>query len=156
ADEIAASVGGRPMLLILDNVEQLTAHLTFLSGLILRCPRLTILATSRVMLHLSGEHVVTLDPLPTTSPALDQLAPAAALFVDRARRVKPALDLTDETSRAIDEICRSVDGLPLAIELAAARTRFLSPTAMRDRLTERLSMLIGGPRDAPERHRTIR
>ncbi len=155
-DELAASIGARPLLLILDNVEQLTAHLTFLSDLIRRCPGLTILATSRVMLHLSGEHVFSLDPLATTSPGHDQLAPASALFVDRARLVKPDLALTDENIRAIDDICRRVDGLPLAIELAAARTRFLSPTAMRDRLGERLSMLIGGPRDAPERHRTIR
>ncbi len=155
-DELADSIGTRPMLLILDNVEQLTAHLTFLSDLIRRCPGLTILATSRVMLHLSGEHVFSLDPLATTSPGHDQLAPASALFVDRARLVKPDLALTDENIRAIDDICRRVDGLPLAIELAAARTRFLSPTAMRERLTERLSMLIGGPRDVPERHRTIR
>jgi predicted ATPase/DNA-binding CsgD family transcriptional regulator len=155
-DELASGIGDRAMLLVLDNVEQVSDHLTFLANLIARCPRLTILVTSRVMLHLSGEHVFTLDPLPTASPGLDQLAPATALFVDRARLVKPDLQLTDENIRAIDDICRRVDGLPLAIELAAARTRFLSPTAMRDRLGERLPMLVGGPRDAPERHRTIR
>lgn len=154
--EIAQAIGDAPMLLILDNVEQVAADLTFLSDLIQHCPHLTILVTSRVMLRLSVEHVFTLEPLPTHSAGHDQLAPATALFVDRARLVHPNLDLTDDNIRAIDAICQKVDGLPLAIELAAARTRFLSPVAMRDRLTERLAMLIGGPRDVPERHRTLR
>jgi predicted ATPase/DNA-binding CsgD family transcriptional regulator len=155
-DAIVTRIGTAPLLLILDNVEQVAAGLTFLSKLIARCPKLTILVTSRVMLRLSAEHVFTVDPLPTRSAGYDELAPATALFVDRARLVHPDLELTDENIRAIDAICHKVDGLPLAIELAAARTRFLSPTAMRDRLTERLAMLVGGPRDVPERHRTLR
>lgn len=155
-EEIVAAIGDSPMLLILDNAEQLAEQLTFLADLINRCPRLTVLVTSRVMLRLSAEHVVTLDPLPTASPGHGQLAPATALFVDRARLVRPDLELTDENVFAIDMICQRVDGLPLAIELAAARIRFLSPVALCERLTERLAMLVGGPRDAPERHRTLR
>lgn len=155
-EEIFATIGDDPMLLILDNAEQIADQLTFLADLINRCPRLTVLVTSRVMLRLSAEHVVTLDPLPTASPGHGQLAPATALFVDRARLVRPDLELTDENILAIDKICQQVDGLPLAIELAAARTRFLSPVALHERLTERLAMLVGGPRDAPERHRTLR
>lgn len=155
-DKIADTIGLRPMLLILDNAEQIAEHLTFLSDLIGACPNLTVLVTSRVMLRLSAEHVFPVDPLPTSSRGIHRLAPATALFVERAQAVHPDLSLTSENLQAIDDICRKVDGLPLAIELAAARTRFLSPVAMRDRLTERLSMLVGGPRDAPERHRTLR
>lgn len=155
-DQIATRIDTSPMLLILDNVEQIAADLTFLSKLIVRCPHLTILVTSRVTLRLSAEHVFAVEPLPTTSTGYNELAPATALFVDRARLVHPDLELTDENIRAIDAICHKVDGLPLAIELAAARTRFFSPTAMCARLTERLALLVGGPRDVPERHRTLR
>jgi predicted ATPase/DNA-binding CsgD family transcriptional regulator len=154
--EVAEVIGDRPMLLVLDNTEQITESLTFLSDLIGVCPNLTVLVTSRVMLRLSSEHIFSVEPLPTTSAGPGNLAPATALFVERAQTVHPELPLTSENIRAIDDICRKVDGLPLAIELAAARTRFLSPVAMRDRLGERLAMLVGGPRDAPERHRTLR
>lgn len=156
ADEIAATIGTREMLLVLDNVEQVAGHLTDLAELLATCPNLTILATSRVVLRLSGEHIFALDPLPVASSGQDALAPASALFVERARAVQPDLELTPETIAAIDEICRMVDGLPLAIELAAARTRFLAPPELRDRLTGPLEVLKGGPRDAPERHQTLR
>lgn len=155
-DQIVDVIGLRPMLLVLDNAEQVAEHLTFLSRLIAACPRLKILVTSRVMLRLSAEQVFPVVPLPTTSEGLDALAPATALFIERAHAVRPDLELTPESVGAIDDICRRVDGLPLAIELAAARTRFLPPTTLRDRLSERLHLLVGGPRDAPERHRTLR
>lgn len=152
---IPDAIGNRHMLLVLDNVEQLADHLSLIPGLLSACPNLTILATSRVMLRLSAEHVFPIDPLPTTSK--DQThAPATALFIERAIAVRPDLDLSPPTIDAIDTICQRLDGLPLAIELAAARTRFLPPVSLRDRLSDRLQSLVGGPRDAPERHRTLR
>ncbi|HWV24760.1 MAG TPA: LuxR C-terminal-related transcriptional regulator [Thermomicrobiales bacterium] len=156
-DQITAAIAasGR-MILILDNVEQVAEHLTVLVPLLTACPDLVILATSRVVLRLSGEHVFPLDPLPLRSTGPGELAAATVLFVDRAQAVRPDLELTPETIAAIDDICRMVDGLPLAIELAAARTRFLAPPDLRDRLTGPLDVLKGGPRDAPERHSTLR
>jgi predicted ATPase/DNA-binding CsgD family transcriptional regulator len=152
---IADAIGNRRMLLILDNVEQLADQLSLIPGLLAACPNLTILATSRVMLRLSAEHIFPIDPLPTISR--DQApAPATALFIERAIAVRPDLDLSPPTIAAIDTICQRLDGLPLAIELAAARTRFLPPMLLRDRLSDRLQALVGGPRDAPERHRTLR
>ncbi len=150
----AFALGTRPMLLVLDNVEQVAADLAFLSDLLAQSPYLRILATSRGILRLSGEHVFRVEPLPTTGRG-DAFAPATELFIERARAVRPDLDLSPINIAAIDDICCQIDGLPLAIELAAARTRFLSPAAMRDRLGKRLSHLVGGPRDAPERHRTL-
>lgn len=153
-DLIAPSLGTRPVLLVLDNVEQVAADLAFLSDLLAHAPHLRILATSRGLLRLSGEHVFTVEPLPTTSRG-GAPAPATELFIERARAVRPDLDLTIDRLKAIDDICCQIDGLPLAIELAAARIRFLSPTALRDRLGKRLGHLVGGPRDAPERHQTM-
>jgi non-specific serine/threonine protein kinase len=153
---IAAAIGDRRMLLILDNAEQVAEHLTPLATLLASCRNLTILVTSRVMLRLSAEVVSPIDPLPTTSDSASTIAPATMLFIERARAVRPDLPLTPPDIAAIDEICRDLDGLPLAIELAAARARFLSPTALRARLSERLQVLTGGPRDAPERHQTLR
>ena len=153
---LIATIGDRRMLLILDNAEHVAEHLTPLSSLLSHCRNLTVLVTSRVMLRLSAEIVLPVEPLATDSAGPDALAPASALFVERARAVRHDLSLSLENLQAIDEICRQLDGLPLAIELAAARTRFLSPTVLRDRLSERLPMLVGGPRDAPERHQTLR
>ena len=155
-ERLANAIGDRAMLLILDNAEHVAEHLTVLSSLPARCQRLTILVTSQVMLRLSAELIFPIEPLGTASAGHDELAPATALFVERARAVRPDLELTPENIQAIDDICQQVDGLPLAIELAAARTRFLSPVALRDRLSERLPVLVGGPRDAPERHQTLR
>ncbi len=153
---IADAIRDRAVLLILDNAEQIVDHLTILSTLLGTCRNLTILVTSRVMLRLSAEHVFPVDPLPITTRAPGQFAPAAGLFVERAQAVRPDLPLEPADIRTIDDICRQIDGLPLAIELAAARTRFLSPAALRDRLSEWLPTLVGGPRDAPERHQTLR
>lgn len=153
---IIDTIADRRALLILDNAEQIAEDLAILPTLIGACPNLTILVTSRVMLRLSAEHVFQVEPLPTASTDEQLWAPATSLFVERAQAVRPDLALTPGNIRAIDDICRQVDGLPLAIELAAARTRFLSPVILKERLSARLHLLIGGPRDAPERHRTLR
>lgn len=153
---IADTIGDHRMLLILDNAEQVAEHMTVISTLLQACPNLTVLVTSRVMLRLSAEHVFPVEPLPTAVSSRNDLAPATSLFIERARAVHPDLPLEPDDIEAIDNICRALDGLPLAIELAAARTRFLSPIALQDRLAERLPILVGGPRDAPERHQTLR
>ena len=153
---IVDAIDDRRILLILDNAEHVASDLTFLSELLGRCPNLKILVTSRVMLRLSAELVLPIEPLGTTSAGSDELAPATSLFIERARAVRPDLSFTPGEIRAIEDICQQLDGLPLAIELAAPRTRVLAPIALRDRLSERLPMLVGGPRDAPERHQTLR
>ncbi len=128
-------------LVVLDNFEQLIDAAPAVADLLAGQPGVTVLVTSQAALRLTGEHEVALAPLAAE--------PAVELFVRRARKVDPH----DE---AIPEICRRLDGLPLAIELAAARTRLLSPAAILDRLGRRLELLTGGPRDAPERQRTLR
>ena len=128
-------------LVVLDNFEQLVDAAPAVAALLAREPAVTVLVTSQAALRLTGEHEVPLAPLAAE--------PAAELFVRRARDVDPG-------DPAIAEICRRLDGLPLAIELAAARTRLLSPAAILERLGRRLDLLTGGPRDAPERQRTLR
>ena len=127
------------------------------------CPGLTILATSREALHVRAEQVYAVPPLalppdgrgPLTANAVRDVA-AVQLFVDRARVVRPDFELTDDNAAAVAEICRRLDGLPLAIELAAARLRLFSPEVLRDRLDDSLELLRGGPRDLPERQQTLR
>ncbi len=153
---IAVAIGDRPLLLIIDNAEHVAEHLTPLASLLTSCRNLKILVTSRVMLRLSAEVVLPIEPLSTAGSAGSRIAPATTLFIERARSVRPDLPLAPTDIEAIDAICSDLDGLPLAIELAAARTRFLSPVALRARLGERLRVLTGGPRDAPERHQTLR
>src|SRR6266545_3553942 len=127
-----------------------------------QAPRVKCLVTSREPLHLTGEHVYPVSPLALPEvrrlPALAVLAEceSVALFVERAQAVAPGFALTEENAPAVAEICLRLDGLPLAIELAAARTRLLSPAAMVKRLPERLKLLAGGARDLPERQQTIR
>ena len=152
---IADAIGQRPMLLLLDNVEQLATQLDLLPGLLAACQGLRIVTTSRVPLRFSAERIFPVDPLSTTATSGFQ-APAVDLFIERAQAVHPNLDLSPSSLAAIEEICQRLDGLPLAIELAAARTRFLPPTTLLERLSPRLQVLDGGPRDAPERHRTLR
>ncbi len=154
-DHLADAIGDQPVLLVLDNLDQVASHLAFLPKLLGRCPLLKIVATSQVMLRLSAERVFPVDPLPITGSG-DHPSPAAQLFIERALALNPAFDLSPENLCAIDSICRQVDGLPLAIELAAARSRYLSASGLCERLTERLRLLTGGPLDAPERHRTLR
>jgi len=151
-----------PTLLVLDNLEQVVGVAPELDQLLARCPGLEILATSRTVLRLRAERDYPVGPLtvPVFSepPSMDRLAslPAVQLFVDRAQAVRYDFALTDANAPAVAEICRRLDGLPLAIELAAARTRLLEPGALLARLGSRLDALGTGSVDLPERQRTLR
>ena len=149
-------------LLLLDNFEHLVQAVPMVAELLAACPNLKILVTSRAALHLYGEHEFPLPPLALpdsrSMPPVEVLSqyPAVALFVQRAVAAKPDFELNHENALAVTEICARLDGLPLAIELAAARVKVLSPSSMRARLTSRLQLLTGGARDMPERHQTLR
>jgi predicted ATPase/DNA-binding XRE family transcriptional regulator len=152
----------REMLLLLDNFEHLLAAAPLVSALLEACPRLKVLATSRIPLRVRGEHAYPVAPLPVPDPAgepgVDDLARSAAvaLFVQRVRALVPDFRLTPDNGPAVAEICRRLDGLPLAIELAAVHAQLLAPRALLARLEQRLPLLVGGPRDAPVRLRTMR
>ncbi len=152
----------RELLLILDGFEHLMELASLPSQLLLACPRLKILNTSRAPLHLRGEQELDVKPLPVpdSNDLIDlerlERCPSVALFVQRAGRVKPGFDVTLETAPVLAEICRRLDGLPLAIELAAARIKLLPPQALLLRLERRLSVLTGGPRDTQPRQQTMR
>jgi len=149
-------------LLVLDNFEQLLAAAPLLVELVESTPALTLLVTSRAVLHVSGEQCIPVKPLPVPDvarlPPLDSLArnPAVALFVRQAVARQPSFALTADNAAAIAEICARLDGLPLAIELAAARVRILSPAQMLGRLERRLALLTGGGPDLPVRQQTLR
>jgi predicted ATPase len=149
-------------LLILDNLEQVAEVAPDLGELLARCPGVAILATSRAALGLRAEREYPVPPLPLPAdPATASLAdiaasPAIALFVDRARAVRPGFTLTPGNAAAVAEICRRLEGLPLAIELAAARIRLLDPAALRDRLCRSLDALGTGMVDLPGRQQTLR
>jgi predicted ATPase/DNA-binding SARP family transcriptional activator len=145
---LSARLRSRHLLLLLDNFEQVVDAAPLVSSLLQEAPRLVVLVTSRAALHLSGEHEYPVPSLPA--------AEAVALFEDRARGVNPHFTLAEAGSAAVEELCARLEGLPLAIELAAARTRLLTPSAMLGRLASRLDLLAEGPRDAPERHRALR
>jgi predicted ATPase/class 3 adenylate cyclase len=159
---LAEWFGGDRWLLILDNLEQVVSAAGELGELLARCPGVTILATSRTVLGLAAEREYPVPPLPLPAGAdavpVDELAasPAVALFVDRARAVRPGFTLTESNAAAVAEICRRLEGLPLAIELAAARTRLLDPAALLARLAASLDTLGTGAVDLPERQRTLR
>jgi len=151
-----------PMLLLLDNFEHLTEAAPVLAELLSAAPSLKILVTSRSALHIYDEHEFPVPPLalPVSKklPSLDALAKysAISLFVQRAAAVKPGFQVTEENAEAVTDICVRLDGLPLAIELAAARVKLLSPAALRTRLASRLQLLTGGARDLPARQQTLR
>jgi predicted ATPase len=151
-----------PMLLLLDNFEHLAAAAPTVAEILAMGPRLKILVTSRAALHVYGEREYPIAPLALpdkrTILNLEDLAqsPAVALFVQRAVAAKPDFELNKENAAAIAEICARLDGLPLAIELAAARVKVLSPSAMKTRLASRLQLLTGGAQDMPQRQRTLR
>lgn len=162
--DIIEFLSQRSALLLVDNFERLIDAGVVLSELVAACPELTVVATSQAPLRLHGEHEFSLSPLvaPEADPARkgsDRIEAAVQLFVDRARAVQPAFSITDENRAAVEAICRDLDGLPLAIELAAARVRVLSPLAIHARLQNdrqaRFQLLSGGPRDVPERHQSI-
>jgi predicted ATPase/transcriptional regulator with XRE-family HTH domain len=147
-DRIAAQLGARRAIVVLDRLERLVAAAPDLAELIRRCAGLTLLATSQRPLHVRHERVVQLGPLPP--------AAAATLFVRRATAVRPGFAVTGTTAPVVAAICRRVDHLPLAIELAAARVRLLDVASLAERLDRRLAVLAGGARDLPERHRSLR
>ncbi len=150
------------MLLLLDNFEHLLAAATLVAELLATAAQLKVLATSREVLHLRGEQEVMVPPLAlpdlTHMPPLGQLSQyaAVALFIQRVQASQSSFQVTNATAPAVAEICYRLDGLPLAIELAAARVKLFPPQALLARLDERLSFLTGGARDLPERQQTMR
>jgi predicted ATPase/DNA-binding XRE family transcriptional regulator len=155
-------LAAKRLLLVCDNYEHLLAAATIVSDLLRASPTVKALVTSRESLRLRGEWEVAVAPLAVPGAEQNiQLAdlesvPAVALFMQRATAAKADFDLTTENAAAISEIVRRLDGLPLAIELAAAWVKLLTPEALRTRLDRRLPLLTGGPRDAPQRQRTLR
>ena len=161
-DELKSKLHEKNVLLLLDNFEQVTAAASNLGELLLVCPQLKLLVTSREKLHLRGEHVFPVPPLgipqKDTRQSLEQFTQfeAVRLFIDRAMAVKPDFAVTNENAPAVAEICIKLDGLPLAIELAAARISIFSPKALLERVKGRLKLLRGGARDLPVRQQTLR
>jgi predicted ATPase len=152
----------RRLLLALDNFERLISASSLVVELLAAAPGLKVLITSRVALRVSGEHELSIPPLPLPTldplPPLAELAshPAIELFVTRTRSVRPDFALTAENAAAVAAICARLDGLPLAIELAAARGKLFAPQAILQRLQRRMSLLTGGARDLPPHQRTLR
>ena len=153
---------GKSLLLLLDNFEQVISAAPLIAELLAACNELKILVTSREGLHINGEREYSLPPLAlpdlTQLPSLETLSQYAAvdLFLQRAQTVKPDFNITKDSAHAIAEICSQLDGLPLAIELAAARIKALSPHVIHNRLEHRLEFLTGGARDLPARQQTLR
>lgn len=150
-------------LLLLDNFEQVVEAAPIVARLLREAPQIKILVTTRIVLRLSGEQELPVPPLGLPAidngplPADEALTyEAIALFVERARALQPSFALTDQTAPLVVDICRRLDGLPLAIELAAARTRALTVSAIHARLDQHLSLLTGGSRDLPGRQQTLR
>jgi predicted ATPase len=159
-EALVEAFGDSAWLLILDNLEQVPEVARDLGELLARCPGVAIVATSRTVLGLRAEREYPVPPLPVgpaTGSAAEVAAwPAVALFVDRARAVRPEFELTEGNAATVAEICRRLEGLPLAIELAAARTRLLDPATLLHRLAASLDALGTGAVDLPERQRTLR
>ncbi|MDP9370248.1 MAG: LuxR C-terminal-related transcriptional regulator [Chloroflexota bacterium] len=160
--QIVGHLADRPVLLILDNFEQIVAAAPVVGDLLTACPRVKVLVTSQSALRLTGEQEFGVPalalPAARTPRSLDELraTPGVALFLQRARAVRADFALTAENAPTIVEICTRLDGLPLAIELAAARVKVLSPPALLARLTNSLRILTGGAQDLPARQRTMR
>ncbi len=166
ADSLSEYLSHRDLLLVLDNLEQVIDCAAVVARLIAAAPSLRILATSRIALQVSGERVYPVQPLQLPSldgpsregndVALLAGSGAVALFVERATAARPDFLLTDANAQTVAAICHRLDGIPLALILAAARMRVLTPQAMLDRLDDRMALLTGGPRDLPDRHQTLR
>jgi predicted ATPase len=149
------------LLLVLDNFEHLLGATALLAELLEGCPRLAVLATSRAALRLRAEQRLRVAPLPAPAHELQSIdaiaaSPAVCLFVERAQAVAPEFVLDAASAPGVAAICRRLDGMPLAIELAAARVGLLRPEALLQRLGHRLQLLTSGPADLPERQQTLR
>ena len=161
-NDLIEHLTNKQLLLLLDNFEQVLAAAPSLAPLLAACPDLKLLITSRAALHVSGEHEFSVSPLPLPvepgRPSIEQIAASDAirLFVARAEAVQTGFRLTPANAWDIAQICQRLDGLPLAIELAAARSKVFPPHALLARLERRLPLLTGGPGDAPARLRTMR
>jgi predicted ATPase/DNA-binding SARP family transcriptional activator len=161
-DRVAAHLTGKAVLLVLDNFEHVLDAASSVATLLGECPQLKVLVTSRAVLHVYGEHDFAVPPLTLPVqhplPSIDQLMQYAGirLFVERAQAVKAGFALTEGNAATVTEICHRVDGLPLAIELAAAHVRLLSPKGILRRLEQPLLLLKGGAPDLPARQRTLR
>src|SRR6266700_1910 len=161
-EQLKAALRERQLLLVLDNFEQVVQAAPSLLDLLSGCPHLKLLVTSREVLHVRGEHAFALLPLALPDPqhlpdsATLSRYGAVALLLERAREVQPTFQPSFEDTLLVVEICRRLDGLPLAIELAAARLKLLSLPALLERLEHRLAVLTGGARDLPERQQTMR
>ncbi|MDQ5826198.1 MAG: tetratricopeptide repeat protein, partial [Chloroflexota bacterium] len=163
-DTLRLALNDRHMLLVLDNFEQIMPAATLVVDLLESSPGLKVLVTSRAALNLRGEQQVPLAPLPLPDPARDGTDapesllsyPSIQLFVERAQGINPAFALTEENAEAVAAICARLDGLPLAIELVAARSKLLPPRALLLRLDKTLGLLKGGSQDMPARHQTMR
>lgn len=162
AEKLRMALRGRRMLLVLDNFEQIVDAAPTLADLLTGAPDLSLLVTSRTLLRLSAEQSFPVGPLElpprrtSADPATAAGIPAVALFLERAHAVKPDFDVTAANVDAVVGICAALDGVPLAIELAAAKIRVLTPEAMLSRLDHLLPFLGGGPRDLPSRQQTLR
>ena len=159
---VVALIGDRKALLLLDNLEQVVSAAAEVAGLVDSCPGLRIVTTSRTPLRIAAERVYALAPLelpPSSDPESTESVmeySAVALFVERATTTRGSFGLTAGNAAAVAAVCRRLDGLPLALELAAARLRLLSPEALLDRLDRALDVLTSGARDIPERQQTLR
>jgi predicted ATPase/DNA-binding XRE family transcriptional regulator len=158
-EAVAAHCRHRQLLLVLDNFEHVLAAAFELTELVARCPGLQLLVTSRAALRVRGEHELPVQPLrvPAAGDSCDLPdVPAARLFLDRVEAAAPGFRLSEANTPAVAEICRRLDGLPLALELAAPWIKLLTPDELLSRLDDRLELLVDGPRDLPERQRTMR
>ena len=162
-EALARELQPRRLLLLLDNFEQVVQAADDVADLLQHCPKLKVLVTSREALRLRGEQLFAVAPLSVPDRGVarataEEVSRSAAvrLFVERAQQARPSFVLTDDNAAAVAEICAALDGLPLAIELAAARLKLFSPAELQDRLGSRLELLRGGARDLPARQRTLR
>lgn len=162
ADSLRRALEGRRMLLVLDNFEQIAAAAAGLADLLAAAPSVRALVTSRLALHVEGEQQYVVpplalpDPLAADDPSSVGRAPAVALFIERARGVDPAFGVTADNARSLSELCARLDGLPLAIELAAANLKLLPPRQLLERMRDALDVPQRGGRDRAPRHRTLR
>jgi predicted ATPase/class 3 adenylate cyclase len=159
-ESLGTHLAARELLLVLDNFEHVVDAAGDIAAIVAAAPKVRVLATSRVPLRIQGEHEVHVGPLPLPQPSEshDEVmhSPSVQLFGERAREIRGDFHVTEGNAVVVAEICRGLDGLPLAIELAAARTRLFSPEALLERMSDRLGLLTGGAADLPARQRTLR